>query len=420
MTLTKLPADWEVKSLGQLGRVVRGASPRPAGDPRYFNGTFIPWLTVASLTAIPASQLRVERTASGLTEEGAKRSRTLQPETVVISNSGATLGVAKVLGIKCCANDGIAAIVDQHSGDKYFLCYYLNTQTTYLRDVVASGNGQPNLNTSLIREIQVPLPPESEQLAIARVLADADSLLESLGALIVKKRAIKQGLMQELLAGRTRLSGFSEPWRVVRLGHHVSYVKNVALSRAQLDSSSPLRCLHYGDIHTRSTPVLNASEEEMPRAPKALARNAGFLQVGDLVFADASEDPDGVGKSVEITGVPIDGVVPGLHTIAARFDKRVLADGFKAYLQNIEIFRQQLLALAAGTKVLATTRSYISSVELNLPGVAEQSAIAAVLQDADAEIETLERRLKAIRAIKQGLMQELLTGRTRLIAEGAA
>lgn len=203
-------------------------------------------------------------------------------------------------------------------------------------------------------------------------------------------------------------------WQVVRLGDHVTYVKTVSLSRAQLDEDSPVRYLHYGDIHTRATVKLGAAGESMPRAPGDLLGNAGMLQVGDLVFADASEDPGGVGKSVEITSVPVEGVVAGLHTIAARFDKNVLADGFKGYLQYVPAFRSALLRLAAGTKVLATTRSYISSVELALPSVAEQRAIATVLGDADAEIEALQRRLGKAQQIREGMMQELLTGRTRL------
>jgi type I restriction enzyme, S subunit len=270
--------------------------------------------------------------------------------------------------------------------------------------------------------LRVPLPvlSASEQERVVGALSDIASVITSLERLITKKRALTHGLMQELLTGRTRLHGFSKPWQLIRLGDYVKYVKTVALSRAQLDSSSPLRYLHYGDIHTRLTSVLDASVEDMPRAPRALARNAGLLQVGDLVLADASEDPDGVGRSVEITGVPIDGVVPGLHTIAARFDKRVLADGFKRYLQFIAAFRTQLLALAAGTKVLATTRAYMSRIELSLPEVSEQVAIADVLRDANLEIEALERRLRATRAIKQGMMQELLTGRTRLVSTEAS
>ena len=414
------PADWSVRSLGQLGQVIRGGSPRPAGDPRYFHGTFIPWLTVAALTTIPDSRMRVTETTGNLTEEGSKRSRMLFPDTLIIANSGATLGVAKILDIKCCANDGIAALIDQHSGNKEFLCYYINTQTQRLREVVASGNGQPNLNTKLIRELKVPFPGECEQRAIATVLGDVDELIASLEALIAKRQAIKQGMLLQLLTGRTRLPGFDAPWVDVTLGDHVNYVKTVPLSRAQLDKKSPLKYLHYGDIHTRRGVMLDAINEEMPRADARLAVRAGRLQSGDLVFADASEDTGGVGKSVEVVAVPATGVVPGLHTIAARFDKSVLADGFKAYLQFIPAFRESLLRLAAGTKVLATTRSSISSITLSLPDVTEQRAIAGILRDADAEIAELGIRRDKARAIKQGIMQQLLTGRTRLPVQETA
>src|SRR5690606_14557223 len=131
---------------------------------------------------------------------------------------------------------------------------------------------------------------------------------------IAKKQAIKQGMMQQLLTGRTRLPGFTDEWTGIRLGDHVTYVKTVALSRAQLDAKSPLKYLHYGDIHTRSSVLLDAESEERPRANAKLAARAGLLQRGDLVFADASEDPEGVGKSVEIADTPRTGVVPGLHT----------------------------------------------------------------------------------------------------------
>jgi type I restriction enzyme S subunit len=91
-----IPEDWEVKSANQIGTPVRGASPRPAGDPRYFNGSYIPWLTVAALTNIPASQLVVTETATYLTEEGSLHSRTLSPGALIIANSGATSSYPKI------------------------------------------------------------------------------------------------------------------------------------------------------------------------------------------------------------------------------------------------------------------------------------------------------------------------------------
>lgn len=276
------------------------------------------------------------------------------------------------------------------------------------------------INMGDISGVPISVPSNlSEQHAIADVLFTLEDNVKCLERLIAKKQAIKQGMMQQLLTGRTRLPGFTGEWTDIRLGDHVSYVKTVALSRAQLDTKSPLKYLHYGDIHTRSSVLLDSESEEMPRASVKLAARAGWLQRGDLVFADASEDPAGVGKSVEIVDTPSTGVVPGLHTIAARFDKSVLVDGFKAYLQFIPSFRDQLLRLAAGTKVLATTRSYISSITLTLPDVAEQTAIADVLLDAGREIEALGIRLSKAQDIKAGVMQQLLTGRTRLPVEAA-
>ncbi|HEY3959863.1 MAG TPA: restriction endonuclease subunit S [Solirubrobacteraceae bacterium] len=299
--------------------------------------------------------------------------------------------------------------------DPDFIYHYLSQeQVKENYDSITTGQAYPQLSLVQVRDTVVKAPPINEQRVVAASLNAADSLIAVLGRMIVKKETIKQGMMQRLLTSETRLPGFIESWREVTLGDVVSYVKTVAISRARLDTSSPLRYLHYGDIHTSPTVSLDAAQAVMPHVSATLARTAGRLQIGDLVLVDASEDQTGVGKSVEVTSVPRDGIVPGLHTIAARFDKAVIADGFKAYLQFIPAFRAALLRLAAGTKVLATTRSHISSVVLSLPNIDEQRAIAGVLRGCDAEIEALYARLAKARAIKQGMMQELLTGRTRL------
>jgi type I restriction enzyme S subunit len=398
---------WQVVTIEQICTTFSGGTPSTS-HPDYYGGE-IPWIASGDL-----NRCRIDSVEGRITKLGLERSsaKLVKSGTPLIALYGATAGMPAITNIDAAINQAILALVPK-SVDSEFLYQWLNANRAMIIERYTQG-GQPNLSGELVRKVEVLLPDLEEQRTIGGVLRDLDDLIAALDALIAKKRAVKQGMMQELLTGRTRLPGFEEPWRLIRLGDHVSYVKNVALSRAQLDSSSPLRYLHYGDIHTRPASVLDASVDDMPRAPRLLARNAGLLQVGDLVFADASEDPDGVGKSVEITGVPIGGVIPGLHTIAARFDKGVLADGFKGYLQFIAAFRTQLLALAAGTKVLAITRAYISRIELSLPDVAEQVAIAEVLHDADAEIGALESRLEKTRTVRHGMMQELLTGRTRL------
>ena len=231
-----IPKDWEVRAVEQIGHPVRGGSPRPAGDPKYFDGAFIPWLTVAAITNIPVSRMIVKETASCLTEEGALHSRTLTPGTLIIANSGATLGVAKILGIRCCANDGIAAVLNLSNDlSPTYLAHFINTKTAYLREVVATGNGQPNLNTELIGSFKFPLPPtKAEQEAIAEALSDADALIESLEQLIAKKRHVKQGAMQELLTGKRHLSGFSGQWDTHRFDRLFAVLRNASNSRGEL------------------------------------------------------------------------------------------------------------------------------------------------------------------------------------------
>ncbi|GLW68908.1 hypothetical protein Kpho02_12070 [Kitasatospora phosalacinea] len=353
------------------------------------------------------------------------RNYLLQDGDLVIARTGASVGKS----YRYRSSDGelvfagflVAIRPDYQRLDPRYLAYFLQSKRYW--DWIGSEStrsGQPGVNAQQIARLGIEAPTIAEQRAIADMLGAVDDLIDSLEHLIAKKRDIKRGLMQQLLVGQTRLPGFDAKWREVLLGEHVSYLRTVALSRDQLDSESPLRYLHYGDIHTRSDVRLDAAVESMPRASARLAGRAGRLLPGDLVFADASEDAAGVGKSLEISAVPPEGVVAGLHTIAARFDKSVLADGFKAYLQFIPAFRESLLRLAAGTKVLATTRSYISSIRLLVPDVEEQMAITAILSDSDAEIAALDRRLKSARSIKAGMMQKLLTDRTRLHVEAAS
>lgn len=226
--------------------------------------------------------------------------------------------------------------------------------------IVARGQGgiRANIGQRDLATVSIQLPEVDVQRVIARRLDDAQALVRALERLMVKKRQVRKGMLQTLLTGRMRLPGFSKPWRPVTLGAHVTYVKSVALSRAQLDSSSPLRYLHYGDIHTHQASVLDASTEELPRASKGLARNAGLLQVGDLVFADASEDPDGVGRSVEVIAVPSGGVVPGLHTVRQGCARR--------WLQGISAVHPGVQDSAFGARCWNKSSRNNSGVHLSL------------------------------------------------------
>jgi type I restriction enzyme S subunit len=406
-----VPEDWDVRKLGELGSVVRGASPRPAGDPRFFNGSHTPWLTVAALTNIPDFQIEVVETFGFLTEEGARHSRMLKSGTLIIANSGATLGVAKILMLECCANDGIAAIVDQHLGDKRYLCYFINTRTNYLRKVVASGNGQPNLNTSLIREIHVPYPPPIEQRVIATALSEVDALIAGLDKLIVKKHAVKTATMQQLLTGKRRLPGFSGEWVVKRL-REVGEVAGAGVDKKARTGEVPVRLLNYLDVYAKDF-IYSSDLSHTVTAPSAQAERCAVRE-GDVFFTPSSEVRDDVGHST-VAMENISGATYSYHVVRLRLhdDWDLL---FRAYaFKSKEFYDQaQVLCQGSGTRYVIPLKQF-GEMTVRVPPISEQTAIAAVLSDMDAEIAVLTARREKTRYLKQGMMQELLVGRTRLV-----
>jgi len=334
--------------------------------------------------------------------------------TVQTGNVGLTTVVTDSLaGSNCHAL--IITRLNQKLVSPHFLSYYLNSGGGRGRlKLIEIGTTMKHLNVGDMLQFFVPLPPDlEEQRAIATALSDMDALLDGLNRLIAKKRDLKQATMQQLLTGQTRLPGFVGVWKVKRLGEHFTFLRNGVNSRAELTQDDPVKYLHYGDIHACGSAVLNP--QSLPSLPSDKSKTLDRLRDGDLVFADASEDLDGVSKSVEIFGTSNTEVVSGLHTIAVRFDKNVLADGFKSYLQFCPAVAGHLRRLAAGTKVYATNRSHIASMEMRLPEIREQTAIATGLSDMDTEIKALEQRRHKTRGVKQAMMQELLTGRTRLL-----
>jgi type I restriction enzyme S subunit len=421
-----LPVDWAVRAVKEFATPVRGASPRPAGDPKYFNGSYIPWLTVSALTNLPETVLEVSETETCLTEDGSSHSRTLKPGTVIIANSGATLGVAKILTMKCCANDGVAALLNLSAeAHALYVVYYFNSKIKYLREVVARGNGQPNLNTTLIGEFRVPLPPAQEQEKIAAALHDVDSYIHSIQELIDKKRAIKQGAMQELLSGKRRLPGFNNSeshiqdqygsyptsWQVQNLIDVVDPSRQIRYGIVQPGSYDPqgrymIRGQDYSLAKGWADPndVFRVSDDIEERYKNARVRS------GDLIITI-------VGYCGHVEMVPdwLDGA--NLTQTTARlaihpsranalFCKHIIRS---PYVQN------QVTAFLKGNAQPGLNCSDVERFRLPLPPPQEQAAIAAILTDMDQDSDAIQQRLHKARQIKQGMMQQLLTGRVRLV-----
>jgi type I restriction enzyme, S subunit len=302
-------------------------------------------------------------------------------------------------------------------------------------EVIYRGNAnQASITLENLFEFKIPLPSsEKEQTSIANALSDVDALISELEKLIAKKQAIKTATMQQLLTGRTRLPQFAlredgtpkgtkpselgeipEDWEVKTYGEVFTFLSTSTNSRADLSEGGDFGYVHYGDIHTEWNNKLDFNKESLPRISKNIVSSA-FVMDGDLIMADASEDYEGIGKTVEVFNVGDKQLVAGLHTFLLRDKEKVLADGFRGYLHSIPAVKSSFDRLATGMKVYGISKNNLSSVCIPVPSLEEQTAIATILSDIDEEIQALEQRLGKTRQIKQGMMQELLTGKTRLI-----
>jgi type I restriction enzyme, S subunit len=269
------------------------------------------------------------------------------------------------------------------------------------------------------RKLSIILPPTKvEQEAVAETLSDADDLIESLEQLLAKKRHVKQGAMQELLTGKKRLQGFGGEWEVKRLGDLFDFSGGFSASRDQLSTDG--HCyLHYGDIHKSAKTYIDvrAEHQDIPKLDMPLKRisTASLLEDGDVVFVDASEDDEGTSKHVVIVNKDKRPYISGLHTIVAKSKTDDLDHHYRRYCFQTTEIKRQFYFFAVGTKVSGISKTNIAKVTLSLPSIPEQSAIAAILSDMDTEIAALEAKLAKARNLKQGMMQELLTGRIRLV-----
>ena len=316
-----------------------------------------------------------------LTEEGSRRSRRFQPGMVVIANSGWKCGVAKVLGFECCGNDGIAALENLSAADPVFLTYWINSQTERLRSQAAAGNEPPNLNTGRIASLCLPLPHLREQQAIAAALSDADGVVAGLERVIAKKRLIKQGAMQDLLTARRRLPGFSGEWEVKKLGAALT----VRHGRSQKEV----------EHHSGEYPIL-ATGGQIGTATRFLCDKPSVL-IGRKGTIDVPRFMDKPFWSVDTL----------FYTdVHPDYDAKFL---FYVFLMV------DWMSYNEASGVPSLNAKTIESIEVQIPKHNEQQAIAAVLSDMDAEIQTLESRLVKARAVKEGMMQNLLTARIRLV-----
>jgi type I restriction enzyme S subunit len=294
----------------------------------------------------------------------------------------------------------------------FVLAILLDDRFSKYAESVSVRSGMPKLNRVELADFAFALPPLQEQRAITEALSDVDALLGALDRLIAKKRDLKQAAMQQLLTGQTRLPGFSAPWaaRTV-LGVTVKIVDYRGRTPRKLGmdwGGGDIPVLSAGNVKMG---YIDFSEEAYLGSDELYERwmTNGRARKGDVVIT--TEAPLG-----NVALVPDERrYILSQRTVLLQIDPQVATSKYLLYALSGSAFQKLLVDSASGSTATGIQRKRLEKLELHLPPVAEQDAIAAVLASSDAELSALEQRRDKTHALKQGMMQELLTGRIRLI-----
>lgn len=398
-----IPKGWSSCPLGQAGQWFSGGTPS-LKNPAYWSGD-IPWVSPKDMKAV-----RLWDSIDHITNEAVGNgARVLPAGTILMVVRGMILAhsfpVARAER-PLSTNQDVKALSTREDIDSDFVLYWLIANGRRLRGLTTeSSHGTKRLPTEALFEEEIAYPPLPEQRAIATALSDVDALLTQLDRLIAKKRDIKQAAMQQLLTGKTRLPGFCGEWGKTTLGALATFFKGKGLPKDHINEFAGEPCIHYGELFTHYSETIT----EVRGRTKHIS-NAFRSEENDVLMPTSDVTPTGLAKA---SCVRVNGIILGGDILVIRTDKRRIDGSFLSYL--IRSSKEQILQLVTGTTVFHLYGSDMAKFEFLLPGQAEQTAIASLLSDLDAELAALEARRDKTRALKQGMMQELLTGRTRLV-----
>ena len=400
-----IPQDWVLGRLADFG-VFRSGSGFPLVYQGLPSGDY-PFFKVSDMNN-QGNELFLKVANHWIDEEARKKLGAAKHPigSIVFAKIGAAIFLERkrLLSQTSCIDNNMMAfsLMDHHDCQRFFYYLLLDLELGKL----ASTTALPSLSGRQIGAIRVPVPPSDEQRAIAEALSDVDGQLGALDALIAKKRSIKRATMQQLLTGKTRLPGFVGEWDTKQLGTLGSFSKGRGIKREDI-SSTGWPCIRYGELYTRYEDyILNAVE----RIPSSVAQMALPIKRGDLLFAGSGETSEEIGRcAVYLGDEPI--YAGGDIVVLTPLGQNSL---YLGYLMNQPAVASQRARMGQGDAVVHINARSLAQIEIDLPPIEEQTVIASILSDMDAEIAALKQRRNKIGTLKQGMMQQLLAGRVRL------
>ena len=385
--------EWEKCKLGDYGKVVTGNTPPTKDIENYENGTYL-WASPADLGTIKS----ITETKTMLSAQGFSKTRTLPKGSVLVTCIGSTIGKAGMATKEMSTNQQINSIVVNDNNDNEFVYYAIQSAfPRYLSSIAVQA--VPIISKSAFELLPNNRPYLQEQKKIGRFLSMLDERIATQNKIIDKLQSLIKGLEDNLLDNPL--------WEKTYLRSFMQFFSTNSLSWEQLSyEEGEIRNLHYGLIHGFQTRGINSASLPMVKN-EAKPKQYTLCQVGDVAFADASEDTGEIAKSVEFVDTIEVDTICGLHTIHGRDIKNRTVVGFKGFAFNSRYFHNQIKRLAQGTKVFSITANNLSSCYVYLPDLETQKAIVELLKAYEAQLIVSRKTLKQYEKQKKYLLRQM-------------
>ncbi|ODH02161.1 hypothetical protein A4S05_25380 [Nostoc sp. KVJ20] len=426
-----IPEDWEVKNLAEIiiAGPKNGYSGRSGRDAR---GTPTLRLTATSSGYLILNDETVKRLDEIINPSS---ELFLQPGDVLIqrSNTYELVGTTAIFDGSprtYIYPDLMMRLRFEDQSTAHWFWRYANSfsgRRFFLSVAAGSTGSMPKISGAKLRGMTIPFPPLPEQKAIAQSLSDIDALITECDRLITKKRNNKQGTMEQLLTGKKRLPGFGkvQGYKQTEIGMIPDDWNLLDIADIVENNRVPSGIYKEKTLYGKGIKIIKLSDVFSldyfdPAKAKRVVINGNELlsyrvRVGDIFIALASVKLEGVGKVMLVT--ELDEETAYDHNVALIRANEVIDAKFLFYMLKSNLVRREISKLSTQVGTTFLKSSTILKFKLPVPAVkVEQASIATVLSDMDTEIAGLEQKRDKYKAIKQGMMQELLTGKTRLIS----
>ena len=385
--------EWEKCILGDYGKVVTSNTPPTKDIENYENGTYL-WASPADLSTIKL----ISETKTKLSSKGFSKTRALPKGSVLVTCIGSTIGKTGMATKEMSTNQQINSIVVNDNNDNEFVYYAIQSAfPRYLSSIAVQA--VPIISKSAFEMLPNKRPCLQEQKKIGKFLSLLDERIATQNKIIDKLQSLIKGMEDNLLDNPL--------WEKTYLRSFMQFFPTNSLSWEQLSyKEGAIRNLHYGLIHSFQTRGINSASLPMIKN-EAVPKQYILCQVGDVAFADASEDTGEIAKSVEFVDTIEGDTICGLHTIHGRDIKNRTVVGFKGFAFNSRYFHNQIKRLAQGTKVFSITANNLSSCYVYLPDLETQKAIVNLLKTYEAKLLVSKRLLEHYEKQKQYLLRQM-------------